>query len=174
MCIVVRTLEASQRRERPLDGKKAGDDLHGLGRPLVGIGPPGDLVEVVPDARRLPRALALHFGVRHGPGARPAERPAHQIRQRWIPSAVGFILALRLWWASPPADALEPCRQNRLLYNQGTDFDRVNYARIGDVLGVPASSHSRIGLRQRHLRRHSEASHAAQTSPTTVALIGAV
>ena len=50
--------------------------------PFVSIGPPGDLVEVVPDARRLPRALALDLGVRHGPGARPAERPAHQIRQR--------------------------------------------------------------------------------------------
>ena len=29
-------------------------------RPLVGICPPGDLVEVVADARQLPRALALH------------------------------------------------------------------------------------------------------------------
>ena len=42
--------------------------------------------------------------------------------------------------------------------SQGTDSDRVNYARIGDVLGVPASSRSRIGLRQRPLHRHSEAS----------------
>ena len=36
----------------------------------------------VADARQLPRALALHLGVRHGPGVHPAERPAHQIRQR--------------------------------------------------------------------------------------------
>ena len=39
MCIGVRALEASQRREGPLDGDEAGDDLDGLGRPLVGIGP---------------------------------------------------------------------------------------------------------------------------------------
>ena len=41
MCIGVGAVEASQGRERPLDGDKAGDDLDGLGRPLVGIGPPG-------------------------------------------------------------------------------------------------------------------------------------
>jgi len=82
MCIRVRALEASQRRERAFDGDKAGDDLDGLGCSLVGIGPPCDLVEVVPDARRLSRSLALDFGVRHGPSARPADRPAHQIRQR--------------------------------------------------------------------------------------------
>ena len=29
-----------------------------------------------------PGALALDLGMRHGPGARPANRPAHQIRQR--------------------------------------------------------------------------------------------
>ena len=39
MCIAVRALEASQRRERPLDSDEAGDDLDGLGGPLVGIGP---------------------------------------------------------------------------------------------------------------------------------------
>ena len=50
--------------------------------PLVGIRPASDLVEVVSDARDLLGALALHVGVRHGPGAHPAERPAHQIRQR--------------------------------------------------------------------------------------------
>ena len=82
MCIVVRALEASQRRERPFDGDQVADHLDGLDRPRVGISPPGDLVEVVPDARDLPRALALDLGVRHGPGARPADRPAHQIRQR--------------------------------------------------------------------------------------------
>ena len=48
----------------------------------VALRPPSDLVEVVADARQLPRALALHVRVRHGPGARPVERPAHQIRQR--------------------------------------------------------------------------------------------
>lgn len=36
-------------------------------------------------------------------------------------------------------------------YSQGSDWNRVNHARIGDVLGVPASSRSRISLRQRHL-----------------------
>ena len=55
-------------------------------------------------------------------------------------------------------------------YSQGTDFDRVNYAGSGDVHGVPASSRSRIGLRQRHLRRHSEVSHK---SPNTTGSGGA-
>ena len=75
MCIAVRALEASQRNERPLDGDKAGDDLDGFGLPLVGIGPASNLVEVVPDARCLPGALALDLGragrprprARHGP-----------------------------------------------------------------------------------------------------------
>jgi len=39
MCIVVRALEAGQRRKRPLDGDEAGEDLDSLGRPLVGICP---------------------------------------------------------------------------------------------------------------------------------------
>ena len=51
-------------------------------RLLVGIRPASDLVEVVPDARHLPGALALDLGVRHGPSVRPADRSAHQIRQR--------------------------------------------------------------------------------------------
>ena len=58
------------------------DHLDGLDGPLVGIGPAGDLVEVVADARQLACALALHLRVRHGLGAHPANRPAHQIRQR--------------------------------------------------------------------------------------------
>ena len=57
-------------------------DLDGLDSPLVGIGPASDLVEVVPDARDLLGALALHVGVRHGPGVHPANRAAKQIRQR--------------------------------------------------------------------------------------------
>ena len=71
-----------QRRERPLDGDQVGDDLDGLGCRGEGVGPAGDLVEVAADPRDLPGALALHLGVRHGPGAHPANRPAHQIRQR--------------------------------------------------------------------------------------------
>jgi len=39
MCIVVRALEAGQRRKRPPDGDEAGEDLDSLGRPLVGICP---------------------------------------------------------------------------------------------------------------------------------------
>ena len=41
-------------------------------RPSCGYSPTGDLVEVVADARQLPRALALHVGVRHGPGVHSA------------------------------------------------------------------------------------------------------
>ena len=63
-----------QRCERPLDGDQVGDDLDGLSCRGVGVGPTGDLVEVVADA--------LDLGVRHGLGAHPANRPAHQIRQR--------------------------------------------------------------------------------------------
>ena len=40
--------------ERPLDGDQVGDHLDGLDGRLVGVRPPSDLVEVVPDARRLP------------------------------------------------------------------------------------------------------------------------
>ena len=58
------------------------NDLDGLGCRGVGVGSAGDLVEVVADARDLPGALSLHFGVRHSPGAHPANRPAQQIRQR--------------------------------------------------------------------------------------------
>ena len=49
---------------------------------LVRVGPAGDLVQVRPDPHQLAGALSLHLGVRHGPRAHPANRPAHQIRQR--------------------------------------------------------------------------------------------
>ena len=82
MCIGVGAPDGRQRRERPLDGDQVGDDLDGLGVRFEDIGPAGDLVQVRPDPRQLAGALSLHLGVRHGPGARPAHRPAHQIRQR--------------------------------------------------------------------------------------------
>ena len=44
--------DGGQRRARPLDGDQVGDDLNSLGRRLVGVGPAGDLVGVVADARR--------------------------------------------------------------------------------------------------------------------------
>ena len=75
---MVRALEAGQRRERPLDGDKAGDDLDALGRPLVGIRPAGDLVEVVPDARHLSRALALDLGRAGCPRPRASHGPPDQ------------------------------------------------------------------------------------------------
>ena len=82
MCIGVGADDGGQRRERPLDGDQVGDDLDGLGVRFEGIGPAGDLVQVRPDPRQLAGPLSLHLGVRHGPGAHPAHRPAHQIRQR--------------------------------------------------------------------------------------------
>ena len=78
----VRALEASQRGKRPLDGDKAGRDLDGLGRLLVRIGPAGDLVEVVPDARDLLGALALDRGSAGRPCPRAGHGPAYQRRER--------------------------------------------------------------------------------------------
>ena len=77
-----RSPNGGQHQECPLDGDQMRDHLQCLGVSFEGIGPAGDLVEVVADARDLPGALALDLGVRHGPGAHPANRPAHQIRQR--------------------------------------------------------------------------------------------
>ncbi len=56
--------------------------------------------------------------------------------------------------------------------SQGTEADSVNYARIGDVQGVPTSSRSRVGLRPRHLLCHSEASHAVQALRLRLLLSG--
>ena len=81
MCIRVRALGGVQGAERPIDGDQVGDHLDGLDGLLVCICPPSDLVEVVAKARQFAGALALDLGVRHGPGADPANRPAHQIRQ---------------------------------------------------------------------------------------------
>ena len=82
MCIGIGAPDGGQRRERPLDGDEVADHLDGLGVRFEGIGPAGDLVQVRPDPRQLAGPLSLHLGVRHGPGAHPAHRPAHQIRQR--------------------------------------------------------------------------------------------
>ena len=82
MCIGVGASDGGQRRERPLDGDQMRDHLQCLGVRLEGIGPVGDLVQVRPDPRQLAGALSLYLGVRHSPGAHPANRPAHQIRQR--------------------------------------------------------------------------------------------
>ena len=82
MCIGVRALQGSQRRERPLDGDEVADHLDGLDRPLVGIRPPGDLVEVVADAPDLPGALALDLGRKGRPRPRARHGPAYQRRQR--------------------------------------------------------------------------------------------
>ena len=59
MCIGIGVSDGGQCPERPLDGDQVDDHLDGLGRPLVGIRPPGDLVEIVADAGDLPGALAL-------------------------------------------------------------------------------------------------------------------
>ena len=50
--------------------------------PLVGIRPPGDLVEVVPDAGDLPGTLALDFGRRGRPCPGARHCPPQQRRQR--------------------------------------------------------------------------------------------
>ena len=58
-------------------------DLDCLGRSLVKVLAQRAIwFRFVADPRQLAGALSLHIGVRHGPGARPAHRPAHQIRQR--------------------------------------------------------------------------------------------
>jgi len=70
-----------------------------------------------------------------------------------VPVAVGFILALTPWWANPPADAGVRPSDWRRLTSQGTDSGRVNYERIGDVQGVPASSRSPNSHHQQRLHR---------------------
>lgn len=82
MCIRIRALGGVQSAEHPVDGDQVGDHLDGLDGLLVCIGPVSDLVEVVADAHQFAGALALDPGVRHGPGASPANRPAHQLRKR--------------------------------------------------------------------------------------------
>ncbi len=68
-------------RREPVPGAPArwrpdGRRFDGLGHPLVGIRPPGDLVEVVADTRQLAGALALDLGVRHGSRCAPGELEA--------------------------------------------------------------------------------------------------
>ena len=82
MCIGVRAFEASQRREGPLYGDKAGDQPRRSRPPPCGYWPTGDLVEVVPDARDLAGALALDGPCRCGPGPRPRHRLAQQRGRR--------------------------------------------------------------------------------------------
>ena len=67
--------------KRPLDGDQAGDDLDGLGRPLVGIRPLGDLIEVVPNAGDLPVAFSLDVGRRGRPRPRARHRTADPARR---------------------------------------------------------------------------------------------
>ena len=57
---------------RPLDGDQMRDHLQRLGVLLVGIRPAGDLVQVRPDPRQLPRAFPFQLGVRDRPGPHPA------------------------------------------------------------------------------------------------------
>ena len=61
MCIGVGASDGGQRRERPLDGDRVGDDLQCLGVRSEGIGPAGDLVQVRPDPRQLAGALSLRL-----------------------------------------------------------------------------------------------------------------
>ena len=89
--IRVRALRESQRRDLPLDGDEVADHFNGLDRPLVGVRPPCDLVEVVPDPRHLPRALALDLGGGDRPSPRARHRPADQGRERHAGAA--FALA---------------------------------------------------------------------------------
>ena len=79
MCIGIGVSDGGQCPERPLDGDQVDDHLDGLGRPLVGIRPPGDLVEIVADAGDLPGALALDLGRRGRP------RPVRAIARRISP-----------------------------------------------------------------------------------------
>lgn len=66
--------------------------------------------------------------------------------------------------AGSPALAVEPARRRMesravriaIPYSVGTDSGGVNLGETGDFQGVPASSRSRIGLRQRHLQHAGE------------------
>lgn len=86
MCIAgpLRRLRAERRHvsQRALDGEQPGEHLDRLGGLLVGVCPARDLVQVVADARDLPRTLALRFGRRGGPSAGAAHGLPHQLRQR--------------------------------------------------------------------------------------------
>ena len=82
MCIAIREPDVGQRRERPLDGDQVDDDLDGVDPALVGVGPAGDLVEVVADPRDLPGALALDLGRWGGPRPRARHGLPQQGRQR--------------------------------------------------------------------------------------------
>ena len=84
MCIGVGVPDGGQRRERTLDGHQVGDDLDGLGFRGKGLGPAGDLVEVVADARDLTGALALHRGRRGGD--QPSGRAATGEGARALPA----------------------------------------------------------------------------------------
>ena len=53
---------------------------------------------------------------------------------------IGFILALSPLAGKSARRCEEPSVRIVIPYSQEADFDRVNYAGIGDVLGVPASS----------------------------------
>ena len=78
----VRVASGLQRRERAFDGDEADDHLDRLGGSLVGVGPASDLIEVVPDPRDLPGALALDLGRRGRPSPGARHRPADQRRER--------------------------------------------------------------------------------------------
>ena len=58
------------------------DDVDRLGRALVGVGPAGNLVEVVADARDLAGALPLNPGRRSSPCPRAHHGLPEQGRQR--------------------------------------------------------------------------------------------
>ena len=65
-----------------LERHEVGDHLDGLDRRGVAVGPAGELVQVVADARDLASALALGVGRRRGPRPRPRHRLPQQVGQR--------------------------------------------------------------------------------------------
>ena len=81
-CTICLSAETGNCAHRPRDIDEVGDHLHGLESRGVGVRPARDLVQVVADARDLPRALALDLGRRRGPGARPRHRLPQQVGQR--------------------------------------------------------------------------------------------
>ena len=82
MCIAAGSVDAGELAQLALERHEVGDHLDGLDRRGVGVGPAGELVQVVADAGDLPGALALDLGRRRGPGAGPRHGLPQQVGQR--------------------------------------------------------------------------------------------
>ena len=83
MCIVGLRGELGRRERRQLAGQggQVGDDGHGVEAGLVGVGPPGQLVEVAADPGQLAGPGLLDINAASGPGPDAAEGAADEGRE---------------------------------------------------------------------------------------------